>query len=107
MKDRYEELKRKLTDHELDGVENLADAQLRNKNHFNEDDYMQHFLKISRMFGYATHDDSWGEFEKEFAIMVNKCSYLGSLVSILDEPDPDINKILDMCSKIKERWGKI
>lgn len=35
-------------------------------------DYLNHWLNISRCFGYATQDGSWNEFEKEFAIIISR-----------------------------------
>lgn len=33
-------------------------------------DYLKAFLTVSRPLAYATQDDSWGEFEKEFGHIV-------------------------------------
>lgn len=53
-------------------VEDIVDKGLRHRVGLKPDDYLQHFLWVGRQFGFATHDDSWGEFEKEFAIIVKR-----------------------------------
>lgn len=50
-------------------VNNLVDIGIRHKE-AKPSDYLKQWLKIGRCFGYATHDDSYGEFEKEFAIII-------------------------------------
>lgn len=35
-------------------------------------EYLVHWLYIARQFACATHDDSFGEFEKEFAIIIRR-----------------------------------
>lgn len=35
------------------------------------DDYLRKFLRIGRVFAYATEDGSWNEFAKEFAVIVS------------------------------------
>jgi hypothetical protein len=50
-------------------IENLTDPGLRHKSGLTPSDYRKHILSITRHFGYATRDDSWGEIEKELSIM--------------------------------------
>lgn len=65
-------------------LERLFDAGLRHRSGRKPHDYLKAWLKIGRMFGYATHDDSWGELEKELCIVFRrlvmaerKCRELG------------------------------
>ena len=53
-------------------LEALFDAGLRHQSGKKPADYLHAWLKIARMFGYATHDDSWGELEKELAIVLRR-----------------------------------
>lgn len=54
-------------------LEKACDAGLRHQTpRAQPTDYLKAWLKISRDFGYATRDDSWGEFEKEFAIIIRR-----------------------------------
>lgn len=53
-------------------LENYLDAGLRHKPGVKPVDYLRHFLKICRPFGYATQDDSWGELEKELTIVIRR-----------------------------------
>lgn len=54
-------------------IEKYVDLGLRHRSPNVEPyEYLRHWLWVSRQFGYATHDDSWGEFEKEFAIMTRR-----------------------------------
>lgn len=46
--------------------------------------YLTHFLGISREYGYATHDDSWNEFEKEFAIIVKRMIVAERVLEMLE-----------------------
>lgn len=55
-----------------DQLENIVDRGVRHKNNVTDRDYLLSFLRISRPLAYATHDESWGEFEKEFAIIVGR-----------------------------------
>ena len=54
------------------GLENVIDQGIRHKAGTSHIDYLRAFLRISRPLGYATHDESWGEFEKEFTIIVRR-----------------------------------
>lgn len=53
-------------------IENIVDKGLRHRTGKTSNDYLKHWLYIARHFGYATKDDSWGEFEKEFAIIIKR-----------------------------------
>lgn len=53
-------------------IENWADIGLRHKSGVKPEDRLRRFINIARHFGYATRDDSWGEFEKMFCIMVKR-----------------------------------
>src|SRR5512143_1714494 len=53
-------------------IERLVDAGLRHRPNVDRFDFLKQWLRVGRMFGYATHDDSWGEFEKEFAIIITR-----------------------------------
>lgn len=51
-------------------LENSVDRGIRHKPGATDRDYLLSFLRISRPLAYATRDESWGEFEKQFAIIV-------------------------------------
>lgn len=53
-------------------IENTVDIGLRHKANQKPVDYLNHWLFVARHFAYATQDDSWGEFEKEFAIIIKR-----------------------------------
>lgn len=53
-------------------IERVVDIGLRHKSGAKPFDYLKHWLSISRHFGYATQDETWGEFEKEFAIIIKR-----------------------------------
>lgn len=53
-------------------IEDVVDIGLRHRTGMKPKDYLKHWLFIGRHFGFATHDDSWGEFEKEFAIIIKR-----------------------------------
>ncbi len=53
-------------------VENLVDKGIRHRSGAKPADYLAHWLYIARHFAFATQDDSWGEFEKEFAIIIKR-----------------------------------
>jgi hypothetical protein len=53
-------------------IENIVDKGLRHRSGVKPYDYLKHWLFIVRHFGFATQDDSWGEFEKEFAIIIKR-----------------------------------
>lgn len=56
--------------HAFKDLDNLLQTDIRHKSNATEKDYLNAFLTISRCFGYATNDDSWGEFEKEFHVII-------------------------------------
>lgn len=53
-------------------IEQWADIGLRHKTGIKPEDRLRRFITIARNFGYATRDDSWGEFEKEFCIIIKR-----------------------------------
>ena len=53
-------------------AESLVDAGLRHKRGSRPVDFLNQWLNVGRCFGYATKDDSWGEFEKIFSIIVRR-----------------------------------
>lgn len=53
-------------------IENQVDIGLRHRRGAKPYDYLAHWLSVARHFAYATRDDSWGEFEKEFAIIIKR-----------------------------------
>jgi hypothetical protein len=53
-------------------IEDRVDIGLRHRSGKSPTDYLWHWLSIGRQFGYATKDDSWGEFEKLFAIIIKR-----------------------------------
>lgn len=53
-------------------IERIVDKGLRHKSGVQPREYLAHWLYIARHFGFATHDDSFGEFEKEFAIIIKR-----------------------------------
>jgi len=53
-------------------INNITQTDIRHKSGATDKDYLKAFLSLSRCFGYATRDNSWGEFEKEFHIIVNR-----------------------------------
>jgi hypothetical protein len=53
-------------------IERMVDGGYRHKSGAKPLRYLTHWLKVARFFAYATQDDSWGEFEKLFAIIVKR-----------------------------------
>lgn len=54
-------------------IEKLVDVGIRHRSpRATPFSYLEHWLSVARCFGYATKDDSWGEFEKLFAIMTKR-----------------------------------
>lgn len=67
-------------------LEKACDTGLRHQTpRAKPEDYLKAWLKISRDFGYATHDDSWGEFEKEFAIIIRRLVRAEAKLAELEE----------------------
>lgn len=52
-------------------IEDTVDKGLRHRSGVIPQTYLTHWLSIARDFAFATHDDSWGEFEKEFSIIIS------------------------------------
>lgn len=65
-------------------IEKLVDLGYRHRTDKQPNDYLQHWLRVARHFGYATHDDSWGEFEKKFAIIIKRLVILKSKVDAIE-----------------------
>ncbi len=53
-------------------IESVVDKGLRHRSGAQPYDYLKHWLSVARQFAYATQDDSWGEFEKEFTIIIKR-----------------------------------
>lgn len=56
----------------IDAALAVLEDGLRHKMAQGPRDYLRKFLKVGRAFAYATHDGSWGEFEKEFEIILRR-----------------------------------
>lgn len=68
-----QELRERLLSASPAEIENIVDAELRHKSPKRDGyDYLKEWLKVGRCFGYATKDDSWGEFEKIFPIIIRR-----------------------------------
>lgn len=81
-------------------IERLVDRGFRHQSDQSPMQYLEHFLRVGRHFGYATHDDSWGEFEKEYAIIIRRlimaeaaCKDLMRSRFESDGGDPEISDI--------------
>lgn len=53
-------------------IEEQVDAGIRHQPGARTQDFIRHWCAVGRHFGYATRDDSLGELEKLFAIMVKR-----------------------------------
>jgi len=55
-------------------LERWADGEVRHdpKRSREPFEYLKHWLNVGRSFAYATPDDSWGEFEKLFSIIIRR-----------------------------------
>lgn len=53
-------------------IEDMVDGGLRHRGGVREEHFIRHWCAVARHFGYATRDDSPGELEKTFAIMVKR-----------------------------------
>lgn len=53
-------------------IEQWVDAGLRHINGMRPVDYLEHWCQVARHFAYATRDTTWGELEKEFAIIIKR-----------------------------------
>lgn len=62
-----------------------ADKGKRHEARVTPADYLTGFLEVGRENGFATHDDSWGEFEKEFAIMTRNLYVYRRMLEMLGE----------------------
>lgn len=75
-------------------IENWADIGLRHKSGVEPADRLHRFLNIARHFGYATRDESWGEFEKEFCIIIKRLVVAERDLETLRAEPPMCKKIL-------------
>ena len=53
-------------------IETMLDAGIRHSRNADVERYLTQWLTIGRCFAYATKDDSFGEFEKLFSILVHR-----------------------------------
>lgn len=53
-------------------IERRVDRGLRHYSGAKPYDYLKGWLEIGRCFAFATKDDSWGEFEKLFSIIIRR-----------------------------------
>ena len=51
-------------------LEQFINAGIRHHSGVQPSDYLENWLRITRLFAFATHDDSWGELEKELGIIL-------------------------------------
>lgn len=78
-------------------IEDWADIGLRHKSGVKPEDRLQRFIAIARNFGYATRDESWGEFEKEFCIIIKRL--------VVAERDLEtLRAEIPMCVKVLRNW---
>lgn len=68
-------------------VERLVDGGLRHIPNMDIHDALKQWLRVGRMFGFATHDGSWAEFEKEFAIIITRLARAEAVCKVLVEID--------------------
>lgn len=73
-------------------VETMLNADIRHQRGAQPLDYLRHWLNLFRPLGCATHDDSWGELEKEITIAVrtyyemrDQLSEIAGLVACFEE----------------------
>lgn len=78
-------------------IERWADAGLRHKTGKKPTDYLGHWLNVGRHFGFATRDDSWGEFEKVFCIMVKRLVVAERDLETLRATPPLSARLADRC----------
>lgn len=65
-------------------IHEYVDAGVRHKSGATPTDFLKSFLRVSRELGYATRDDSWNEFEKEFTIIVMRAVMAEARLRIVD-----------------------
>lgn len=66
-------------------IERSTNADLRHNINAELFDYLRHFCNVGRIFAYATPDYSWGEFEKEFAIIIRQAAQGRVLFELIRE----------------------
>ena len=59
-------------EHQFKKISSLVQDDIRHKSGVTDRDYLNSFLRTSRCFAYATQDDSWGEFEKHWHIIIRR-----------------------------------
>lgn len=62
-----------------------VDEGLRHKMGIEPYDYLKHWCEVARHFVYATQDTTWGEFEKEFAIIIRRLVVAERKVKLLEK----------------------
>ena len=65
-------------------VQEYVDGNVRHKAGATPTDFLKSFLRVSRELAYATRDDSWNEFEKEFATIVRRLVQAEARLRIVD-----------------------
>jgi hypothetical protein len=91
-------------------IEEIANADLRHKTGSQPIDYLMHWCNVARIFAYATKDYTWGEFEKEFAILIKQvCKYrvLSELLLEYRDLDPDPSKSVGRWNEIWREFASI
>lgn len=66
------DLKNWLLNADSGAIEHRVDRGLRHRAGKQPYDYLEGWLEIGRCFAFATKDDSWGEFEKLFSIVIRR-----------------------------------
>jgi hypothetical protein len=66
-------------------IENLVDSRLRHRTISDPFLYLQSWLRTARHFGYATRDESWGEMEKLFAIIISHQVLYEKITELVDK----------------------
>lgn len=91
-------------------LERFADGNVRDKRGAEAEDYLKYWLKVLRPTGYASHDDSWGELEKLFAIFFPQailarriCRQVFGIDDMRDVSPKIIERVVDEIGKTLER----
>lgn len=91
-----------------DELEKIINFNQRHKMGSEPIDYLRQFLEVSRQFGYATGDGTWGELEKELTISFrNLVKYRRALDFIVecvygDDDEETFDKVLELG---EEHWA--
>lgn len=106
--------KTKLSDIPAKQLEGVTDSFVRDRPTNDPEAYLRSFLRLSRQYGYATQDDSWGELEKELAIVFRRLEryrrfMMSQIKKELDtgnkKPIDDIEH--DLLNQGEEFWNEI